>query len=225
MTLFFMKTHSDGRDYVVVNLADTSATNVAEMASKLCSPPLGVGADCLVAIKHLEPTQFTVRCLRPDGTGLPPDERMLRCCTRAIEIRYGYKSAFLLADGCVYESRVAGQDIGIRFPASRDVPQRGVYRDWPVAGAGVRFPAGPRGAADLRIRATDLMEGVTGRSGQVSVPAVVALAPALSVRDHRIELENRHEPPAFGPDGPDAAEDTWLYSPAFLVFKGEFPWP
>lgn len=138
MTLSFVKTHSSGSDYIVVNMADTSATDVAEMARRLCLPPLGVGADGLIVIKHLQRSQFAVRCFRPDGTRPPPNVRMLRCCARAIVIRYGYQSAILLSDNTAYEARVVGEDIGLRVPPRRDMPLRRVYRGYTGTESGAR---------------------------------------------------------------------------------------
>ncbi|HVB42788.1 MAG TPA: hypothetical protein VNF47_08815 [Streptosporangiaceae bacterium] len=140
-----MKTQCAGRDYIIVNAADTSATDVTAMARKLCSRHVGVGADGLAVVEHLGRARFAIRCFRPDGTGSPADGNALRCCARAIADRYGYRSATLITVGYAYESCLAGDDIGLRFPALRDilgplrVHQRTVYRLWTGADNLVTF--------------------------------------------------------------------------------------
>lgn len=212
MTLPFMKAHSGDSDYIVVNMAETSATDVTEMARRLCQPPLGVGADGLAVVRHLDRARFTVRCLQPDGTSSPPDGRALRCCARAIAVRYGYQSATLVTDGSSYEARVVGQDIGLRFPASRDtdgpceVPRRGVYRNWTGAENVATF-LDDIGEADA---AADLAGRTLERSGAEAGSA----GPTVPGRaDRRVSAGDRMED-AVGPPG-----RAWAHAAAVLAWR------
>jgi hypothetical protein len=214
MTLPFMKARSSDSGYIVVNMADTSATDVREMARRLCQPPLGVGADGLAVVRHLERVRFTVRCLQPDGTGSPPDGRVLRCCARVIEIRYGYQSATLVTGGSSYESRVAGQDIGLRFPSSRDtdglcdVPQRGVYRNW--AGAvNVATFLGGIGESDAAAASAKPKQARSQADGAIAGPVECRSLADLRMRDDD-PIEDAVGPPGHSEAHSAAVFASWL---------------
>jgi hypothetical protein len=260
MTLTFMKTHSCGSDYIVVNMADISEANAAEMARRLCTQPLGVGADCLAVVEHLDSSRFIVQCHNPDGTDSPADGGALRCCARTIEIRYGYCSATFLTGNSTYESRVSCNGVGLRFPASpasaglRNTQLRMVRCDSPGAAEAGTFaddigkinlategpftrinarsrsgrvgPGQGRDTTGPRARTYDLMAEPRGLPSYERVPAAASLARRSGVRDgDHIGIEAHAGSSLDAHTVTDMAQGTWLYSPAVMLFEGEFPWP
>lgn len=218
MTLPFMKARSGGGGFIVVNLADTLVTDLAEMARRLCLPPLGVGADGLAALAHLGRSRFTVSFLCPDGTGLMPGDPVLRCCAAVIRARYGYRSLTLVAGSASFELRVAGRGIGVRaVAASEAVVPFGVASGLPR----YRARAGPPARA-----APALAGALAGQPGPPrGLPGQPALGqPAQGQPDEPGALPADNGMPVTGQDAP-ARQEAWRYSPAALLFEGEFPWP
>jgi hypothetical protein len=236
MTLTFMKTHSCGSNYIVINTADCLETNVAEIAGRLCMPPFGVGADGLAVVQHLGRFRFTVQCLNPDGTDSPADGEALRCCARTIEIRYGYYSATLLTGGSTYESRIVGKDIGLRLQVSPDAarPCNPKVRNSPGAANGRAF-VGDFGRVDLTAERPSMPNYARSRPNGVGTDENYGTA-GLRVRPYgmigirclsspNIRIETQSEFSLNMHAETEIAQGNWLYSPATLLFEGEFPWP
>jgi hypothetical protein len=210
MPIYFMKAHSVGCGYVVINKADTVRTDLPEVARRLCSLPLGVGADGMAVIEHLGFFRFAVRCLCPDGSGSPPGLPMLRCCARAIQIRYGYRSLILVTEGGDYQAQVAGQDIGICFP---ELTEAGSSYQLPEQGSlHLKTGAGP--VATLARQVNPLWSAAP--------PAIAVRQPPPDSDASAVERERQRGLLLRQQGRLDAA--LWPYEPAILLFAGEFPW-
>jgi hypothetical protein len=240
MTLSFMMTRGCRSDYIVIYMYDTSPIDATEMARTLCLPPLGIGADGLAIVGHPDLTRFTIRCLNPDGTDSPAEGDALRCCARAIESRYGYSAATLVAGGRTYESRIVGKDIGLRLSAScdsarpRDPQLRAVYRNWPGADNVVSSLGDirdvdlatkrPSTRTHARVSANGVSLSPIEACGAVGAPATALRERRPAIRDDNIEIDTYPGSSVFAHARTDPALGTWLCGPAMLLFEAEFPW-
>jgi diaminopimelate epimerase len=121
MLTTFAKVHSGGRDFIVVNKAQSTAADLPAMARRYCPQRAGVGAAGLAIFAHQGRARFVARYFDRDGKESPAEDCVLRSCARVINLQYGYQAATLVAAGAVYESRTSGDQVGLRFPPPRDI--------------------------------------------------------------------------------------------------------
>ena len=121
MPVTFAKVHSARGAYIVVNQAQSTATDWPAMARRFCPQRAGVGATGFAIFAHRGRAQFVIRYFGSDGKQSPADDNALRCCARVINLQYGYPTAELITEEGVHECRIHGDNVGIRFSSPRDL--------------------------------------------------------------------------------------------------------
>ena len=120
--LSFWKMSGAGNDFVVVDSADLNGIEPSELAQRVCTRAMSVGADGLILIEPVDPERVTIHFYNPDGSLAEMCGNGSRCAARyAVDRGYVDSGCFRLLTASGDLDVIAGDGLfQVVMPEPRD---------------------------------------------------------------------------------------------------------